>query len=441
VAHVHLGLGNFFRAHQAFYTELAGDGDEWGIAAFTGRSPALADAMARQQGLYTLVTQEPAGDRYDVISSVSCAHPGTDMESWLAYLQTPQSRIVTLTVTEAAYMRDEDGKLDSTRPEVQADIEALRYDDPLSVVTVPGRIAAGLAGRRAADAGPIAVVPCDNLSANGSQVARVVTDLAAEVDPALAQWITESVSFVTSMVDRITPRASEEDRLGVERHTGVRDRCPVVTEPFTEWVLQGEFPAGRPRWEDGGAAFVDDVTAFEQRKLWLLNGAHSLLAYAGSIRGHVTVAEAVNDPACVAWMEQWWDEASRHLAIPTEAIAGYRAALVDRFSNPGMRHLLAQIAADGTQKLPMRTVPVLLLERAQGRLPLGATRTLAAWVLHLRGLGAPVTDAHAAEAVALAHGPLADAVRRTLSYLSPELGEDTGVVSTVVAQMEELSRT
>jgi len=440
VRHVHLGLGNFFRAHQAVYTDLAPDADGWGIAAFTGRSPDLADTMSSQDGLYTLITEAPEGNRFDVIASVSKAHAGGDLDSWLRYLSSPEIRILTLTVTEAAYCRNEDGGLDHDAAAVLADIATLKNGTYRMVSSVPGRLVAGFATRRAADAGAISVVPCDNLSSNGLAVSRVVTDMAERVDPTLAGWINESVSFITTMVDRITPRASAADRRSVEQRTGVRDRCPVVTEPFSEWVLQGDFPGGRPRWEQGGAEFVEDVRPFEQRKLWLLNGAHSLLAYAGSIRGHTTVVEAVADDTCREWVEQWWDDSSRHLAQSPELIERYRTALMERFGNPAMRHRLDQIAADGSQKLPERTLPVLALERQEGRVPLGATRTLAAWVLHLRGIGAPITDARKHDLVPLASGPLADAVHRVLTFLDPELGEDAAVTTAVLAQAEELAR-
>src|SRR3954454_19141247 len=284
VRHVHLGLGGFFRAHQATYTERASNAEAWGIAAFTGRSTELADQMSEQQGLYTLITQAPEGSRYDVVSSVSRAHPGTDQDSWLASFAAGATGVVTLTVTEGADLRRDDGGLDVDHPQVRADVEAIMGGPAAPVGSVPGRLVAGLAARRAADAGALAVVPCDNLSGNGAAVRRVVLDLADRVDGALAGWIADEVSFVTSMVDRITPRTSEDDRRAVEQATGLLDHCPVVTEPFTEWVLHGAFPAGRPAWHEAGASFVDDVTPFEQRKLWLLNGAHSLPAYAAGLR-------------------------------------------------------------------------------------------------------------------------------------------------------------
>jgi len=200
-------------------------------------------------------------------------------------------------------------------------------------------------------------------------------------------------------------------------------------------VLAGEFPAGRPGWDTAGATFTDDVGPFEQRKLWLLNGAHSLLAYAGSIRGHQTVAGAIADPACRGWVEQWWDEAAPYLAQPQPQVAAYRAALLERFGNRAIAHRLEQIAADGSQKLPIRVLPVLARERAAGRVPHGATRILAAWIAHLRGLGAPVTDAAAPRVVDAAAGPLPAAVAAVLEYLQPGLAADGDLVAAVLAQV------
>ncbi|MEP6562344.1 MAG: mannitol dehydrogenase family protein [Nakamurella sp.] len=435
---VHLGLGNFFRAHQAWYTDNAADADQWGIAAFTGRSTALADALTAQDGLYTLITRAAAGDSCQVMGSVSKAHPGADTAAWLGYLADPEVAIVTLTVTEAGYVRGPDGGLDVNHPDIQGDLAALRGDLAASVRTTPARLVAGLAARRAAGAGPLAVVSCDNLPDNGAAVARVVNDFAALLDASLTGWIAGSVSFVTTMVDRITPATTQDDIAAVTELTGRVDAGPVVTEPFTEWVLSGEFPAGRPSWEDAGARFVDDITPFEERKLWLLNGAHSLLAYAGSARGHHTIAEAVADPVCLEWTTQWWAEASGHLTLPEQDVADYRDALLERFENPRIRHLLAQIAADGSQKLPVRILPTIRLERANGRLPKGGLRVLAAWMNHLRGAGAPVKDAAAEQVVALAAGPLAAAVQAILGYLDANLAADADVVSAVVGLSNQL---
>jgi fructuronate reductase len=428
----HLGLGNFFRAHQAWYTEHAPDASEWGIAAFTGRRADMAEALQPQEGLYTLVTRGADGDSFEVVSSLSAAHAASDHDAWLGYLRSPELSLVTLTVTEAGYQTGADGGLDQELPDVQADIESLRDNASGPVRTAPGRLVSGLLARAAAGGGPIAIVPCDNLPGNGEVAARVVREMAEAVGPEAVSAVDRLAAFVTTMVDRITPRATDEDVQTVYGETGHRDAVPVVTEPFSEWVVAGEFPAGRPGWDDAGAVFVEDVEPFEQRKLWLLNGSHSLLAYAGSIRGHETVAEAIGDGTCRAWVEEWWDVASRHLELPAEDVSAYRQALLRRFANPRIRHLLAQIAGDGSQKVPVRILPALRAERAEGRVPDGAVRVLAAWICHLRGAGAPVTDTRSAEVVQAASGDLVDGVRGVLELLDPSLADDEAVLARVV---------
>jgi fructuronate reductase len=423
---VHLGLGGFFRAHQAWYTGAAPDADGWGIAAFTGRSRELAEQLSGQDGLYTLVVRGPERDEMTVQQAVSQAHPGTDLRAWRSHLERPEVAVVTLTVTEAAYARAPDGGLDLDRADVRADVDALRGGT--DAATVPGRLAAGLAARRAAGGEPLAVVPCDNLPGNGAAVARVVKDIAREADPALADWITSNVSFVTTMVDRITPRTTQDDVRAVAERTGWHDEVPVVTEPFTEWVLSGDFPGGRPAWDAAGARFVDDVHPYETRKLLLLNGGHSLLAYAGSQLGHTTIAEAMADGECRAWLDQWWDEAVRYVPLPASDVTAYGAALVERFTNARIRHTLAQIAADGSQKLPIRVLPVLRGERAAGRMPAGAVRIVAAWIGHLRGSGAPVNDVGAAP-----YQERARSAGDVLALLAPDLADDADLVTAVDA--------
>lgn len=436
---LHVGLGNFFRAHQAWYTDQAPDAAEWGIVAFTGRSAAMADALAPQGGLYTLITRGADGDTFDVVSSVSAVHDGADHDAWLGFWRSPDLAVVTLTVTEAGYLRTPDGHLDTSRADVQADVAALRADPTAPVRTTPGRLVAGLLARRAAGVGPLAILPCDNLPGNGPALAAVVDDLADLVDPSLQAWIAANAAFGTTMVDRITPATTDEHRAAVLSSTGLVDASPVPTEPFSEWVVAGEFPAGRPAWEDAGARVVDDVVPFEERKLWLLNGSHSLLAYAGTILGHETVADAIADPVARGWVEEWWDEAARHLSLPEADVTAYRAALLARFENPRIRHALAQIAADGSQKIPVRIVPALRAELAAGRVPVGATRAVAAWLAHLRGYGAPLKDAHAAEVAHLGEGSLEESVDKVLAYLGADLAADERVGAAVLEHARGLT--
>lgn len=435
---VHLGLGSFFRAHQAWYTDNAPDAAGWGVAAFTGRSRALAEALAPQDGLYTLVTHAPDGERLRVVSSVSAVHGGDEHDAWLGYWADRAVSVATFTVTEAGYVRTADGGLDTGRADVRADVAALRADGLAPVRTVPARVVAGLRLRRASGAGPMTLLPCDNLPENGPALRRVVLELADLVDPALADWIGGSAAFATSMVDRITPATTDADREAVRAATGLADSAPVGTEPFSEWAVAGEFPAGRPAWDEAGAQLVEDVLPFEQRKLWLLNGAHSLLAYAGSALGHRTVAQAVADPRLRRWLQSWWDEAARHLPLPADELTAYRRALLERFGNPRIEHLLAQIAADGSEKLPVRVAPVLRAECAAGRVPSGAGTVVAAWVLHLRGRGAPVREARLDRVAGLADGTLDDAVRAVLDRLGPGLGGHEPLVADVLGRAREL---
>ena len=332
---VHLGVGNFHRAHQAWYTAHAPDAGEWGIAGFTGRRPDMAEALAPQDGLYTLITRSGDGDTFELIGNLSAVHAATEHDQFLDYLSRPEVSVVTITVTEAGYVLGSDRRLDADRDVIVADVGQLRSDPRAPVVSLPAKLVAGLLARRAAGATAITILSCDNLPENGTVTQTVVGDLAALVDKSLPGWIADNVDFATSMVDRITPVTNDADRALVEQACGYLDADPVATEPFSEWVISGAFPAGRPQWEKAGVTIVDDVVPFEQRKLWFLNASHSHLAYAASIRGFATIDEAIADPACRSEVELLWDEASRHLELPGDAIADYRQALLARFSNPG----------------------------------------------------------------------------------------------------------
>ena len=332
--------------------------------------------------------------------SLARAHAADEHDAWLGYLASPDVRVVTLTVTEAGYRPD----------------------------AAPARLLAGLRARRAADAGPLTLVPCDNLPGNGTVLRSALRGIA---DPSLCEWLDRTVSVATTMVDRITPQPTDADRAAVLESTGLVDASPVVTEPFSEWVISGDFPGGRPSWESAGAVVTDDVTPYEQRKLWLLNGGHSLLAYVGALRGFATVDEAVHDEHCRALLEQWWSLCVPHLTVGRTEAEAYGRALLDRFANPRIGYALAQIASDGSQKLPVRLLPVLRAERADGRLPDVAVTVLGAWILHLRGAGVPVRDVRADELCVMADRPLADAVPAVLAALSPELADDAELVSAV----------
>ncbi|TLM83717.1 mannitol dehydrogenase family protein [Pseudarthrobacter sp. NamE2] len=401
---VHLGLGAFHRSHQAWYTQHAGDAGEWGIAAFSGRRPDAADTLSAQDGLFTLVQRSGDGDAFELVGSIVEAVDGANLQRLKEMVASRQTSVITLTITEAAYALDGSGALESS---------------PL------GRLVLALGARREAGAAPVAIVSCDNLAHNGAVTRNAVLNLAGRFE-GLPDWIGANVSFVSTSVDRITPKPTTADLGLVADACGYLDAAAVVTEPFRNWVLSGDFPAGRPRWEDAGAVFVDDIEPYENRKLWLLNGAHSILAYSGLFRGHRTVAEALSDPICRDAVEEFWDEAARHLPASL-GIPEYRAALLERFGNGRIAHHLAQIAMDGTTKLRMRALPVLAAERAAGRPGDGAARMIAAWLAYLSttdGFQDPLAaDINTANAL--------KGSKRTaalVALLDPDLAGDAGLV-------------
>jgi fructuronate reductase len=432
---VHLGLGAFHRAHQAWYTDAVDSEHEWGIAAVTGRSPRAAEELAAQDGLFTVIERSATGDAATIVGSITEAVDGADVDRFVELLAAPGTAILTITITEAGYRLSPDGSPDLGDDAVLADLAALA--DGRAPGTALGRIVRGLAARRDADAGPLAIVPCDNMPDNGSLVGRGLRLLAQRVDPRLAVWIDANVSFVSTSVDRITPKTTDADLETAAELTGYRDAAAVVTEPFRDWVLSGDFPAGRPAWERAGARFVDDIEPFEQRKLRLLNGSHSLLAYAGRLRGHETVAAAVADPACRGWVTDFWDEAVRHLPEGLELDA-YRAALLERFDNARIEHRLAQIGMEGVTKLRVRIVPTLLAERAAGRSGAGSIRVLAAWVeLHRRGEDLPDAQLDALRS-ALA-GPDDRVVTELLRLVDERLVRDDDLAAAVHAAIPALA--
>lgn len=422
---VHLGLGAFHRAHQAWYTQLANDlaaengSASWGIEAFTGRTPDAAFALTAQDCRYVLIERGPETDSASLVESISAAADGADIARWRRAFENPAVAIVTLTITEAGYRLGAAGAIDLEDPQVVADIASLRATE--GAVTAPARLVDGLRSRRAAGAGAIAVVSCDNLPDNGRVMRAAVLALAGEVDASLLDWIIDNVSFVSTMVDRITPATTPADVIEARELTGFADAVPVVTEPFSEWVLSGEFPAGRPDWHRVGARFVDDIVPFEQRKLWLLNAGHSLLAYRGLLRGHATIAEAMLDEDCRSALELLWSETRSVLPFDDREIDVALDALRARFGNARIEHRLAQIGTDGSKKLGPR-----IIDPIRGRLAAGLcvgdahAAVLSAWTLHLAGADRrdPATDA-LAKAVSAASGESAAAA--VLDFLAPDL--------------------
>lgn len=442
---VHLGLGAFHRAHQAWYTARADAGGEWGIAAFTGRDSTQADLLTSQDCLYTLVERGPDGDRVELIPSIVEAVSGSDLDRLFTLLADPAVAVVTLTITESGYRLGADGRVDLSDEVVAADLsrmangrgpsarETLVAAAPAAALT---RLLAGLLVRYRAGGPPLAIVPCDNLPRNGDAARAAILELAAALTPeirtpAFREWLEVEVSFVSTSVDRITPHATPEVG-GAARAAGWDDRAAVVAEPFHDWVLAGAFPAGRPDWERAGARFVDDIEGWEHRKLWLLNGAHTILAASGLRRGYATVAESVADPECLALVQAFWAEAVQELPDGIEHI-DYRVHLLARFRNPRIEHRLRQIAADMTTKVRLRLAPVAERRLARGARASGSLNALAAWV-DWAGAGGDPADARHDELDRARRAP--DPVGALIRLVSPAVADDALAVSLVTDALE-----
>jgi fructuronate reductase len=376
---VHLGLGAFHRAHQAVFVDDCLNAGEagWGIVGASLRSADTRDALAPQDGLYTVSVVDGSGEKLRVIGSIlSSLVAPENPAALLDALTDPGVKIVTLTVTEKAYLRDASGELDEKHPDIVWDLK-----NRAAPKTVHGFLTEAVARRRTAGTEPFTVLSCDNLPANGATLKRLLVAFAKLRDPDLGRFVEEKIAFPSSMVDRIVPATTDDDRARIGNALGVADAWPVTTEPFLQWVIEDHFPAGRPGWERFGVEMVKNVEPFEDMKLRLLNGAHSSIAYLGLLMGHATVSEAFSDPLIRKFVARLWAEAIPSLpqgaGLKPEA---YTAELTKRFDNPALKHRTAQIGNDGSQKLPQRIVATAT-ERAEAG---GGIRHLmlapAAWI-------------------------------------------------------------
>lgn len=382
---VHLGIGAFHRAHQAFYTEAVMNqrGGDWGIIGCSLRSPAVQQQLQPQEGLYTLL-ERGQHQRLQILGAVQQVLVGPDdPASVIAAIALPSVTVISLTVTEKGYCHHPaSGELNLQHPDIQHDI-----GNPNSPKSAPGFVVAGLRQRWRQGLGPVSVMSCDNLPHNGAVTRAVVTGLADVIEPELAQWIRTHVSFPGTMVDRIVPATTPEDIAWLEQEYGYRDLGLVVAEPFHQWVIEDDFCSGRPAWETAGALIVKDVAAYETLKLRLLNGSHSLLAYSGYLAGHTTISQAMQDADFVALTRAFMATAATTITAPegfdTEA---YQLQLCERFANPGLQHKTWQIAMDGSQKVPQRwlnSLRKLLDQRGDTALYAFA---LAAWMRFVKGV-------------------------------------------------------
>jgi len=389
---VHFGPGAFFRAFISPYSDdaMRAAGGDWGIIAVSLKSPAARDALVPQRCLYTALERGPDGDvprQVEAINDVLVAPE--DPGAVLDVMTRPEIRIISLTVTEKGYCHNpRTGNLQSAHPDIAHDI--ITSDAPRTAL---GFIVLALARRREAGIPPFTVLCCDNLPSNGAMLRNFVTALAshraaAGTSDRLADSLAEHVASPSTMVDRITPATTAADLEDFASISGHHDAALVIHEPFRQWVIEDDFPQGRPDWHLAGAQMVADVERHELMKLRCLNGTHSALAYLGYLAGHETIADAVADPIFASFCERLWhDEILPTVPQPEgEDLPAYCAALLARYRNPAIRHRTWQIAMDGSQKLPQRILGTLRDNLAAGRMPKGLCLVIAGWMRYVAGI-------------------------------------------------------
>lgn len=425
---VHIGPGAFHRAHQAAYVDgILRHDPRWAISAVALNSTGVADALAPQDGLYTLALLG-AETRHRVIGSIVELLTAHRRDAILSRIAAPTTRIVTTTVTEKGYHLDGNGALDLDHPAI---VRELTGAEPS---TLSGWLVAGLAARRAAGGGTITLMACDNLADNGARFRRAVRDLAAACDPDLAAWIDDHVRFPSTMVDSITPASDDALRASIRAATGLDDAWPIQREAFSQWVIEDDFAGDRPPFDLAGAQFTRDVHGFENAKLRLLNGAHSTLAYLGILMGLATVRDAMACAPLAAFAERLMrEDIAPSIAPPAEMdLSAYIADVLARFANPAIAHQLAQIAWDGSQKLPYRLCDTIRDARAAGRPVERLAVPIAAWFRFLemrKASGEQLVDPRAEALLARAGD-----VRALLAMV--EVFGDLGTDATFVAAVE-----
>ncbi|HAT3922671.1 TPA: mannitol dehydrogenase family protein [Citrobacter amalonaticus] len=353
---VHLGFGAFHRAHQGVYTDIlaAEHNSDWGYCEVNliGGEQQIAD-LKQQDNLYTVAEMSADAWTARVVGVVIKAlHAQVDgLESVLAAMCEPQVAIVSLTITEKGYCHSPaTGQLMLDHPMIAADLQ-----NPHQPKSAPGVVVEALARRKAAGLAAFTVMSCDNMPENGHVMRNVVTAYARAVDAELAAWMEQHVTFPSTMVDRIVPAVTADTLDKIENLTGVRDPAGVACEPFRQWVIEDNFVAGRPQWEKAGAELVSDVIPFEEMKLRMLNGSHSFLAYLGYLAGYQHINDCMGDENYrVAARALMLNEQAPTLKVQGVDLTRYADLLIERYSNPALRHRTWQIAMDGSQKLPQR---------------------------------------------------------------------------------------
>ncbi|MET3615581.1 mannitol 2-dehydrogenase [Rhizobium aquaticum] len=385
---VHIGVGNFHRAHLAVYVDdlmSMGLAMDWGIvgAGVRPADAAMREALKAQGYLSTVIELDPSGKRARKIGSmIDFVEVSEGNAPLIAAMSRPEIRIVSLTVTEGGYFIDPaTGRFDPDEAEIRHDAQ-----NPSAPVTAFGAIVAALRNRRAAGYAPFTVMSCDNLPGNGQVTRSAVVGLAALSDRDLAGWIDAQVAFPNAMVDRITPATGDRER-GIAAELGIEDRVPVTCEPFRQWVIEDRFPAGRPPFENVGVTFSDHVHAFEVMKIRILNGGHAIIAYPGGLKGIEFVHQAMADPNIRAFLERIETDEILPIVppVPGQDLDAYKDLIVARFSNPEIADTERRLCLDGSNRQPKFIVPTIRDNLVQGRLPKGLILLSAFWCRYCYG--------------------------------------------------------
>jgi mannitol 2-dehydrogenase len=385
---VHFGVGNFHRAHMAWYLDrlmYAGHDHDWAIlgAGIMQGDAAMRDALRPQDWLTTVVTQSAALSEARVIGPMIDFLPVGDAAAIHASLARPEIRIVSLTVTEGGYFIDPaTGRFDALHPAILADAAA-----PEAPKTVFGHILRSLRTRHAAGQAPFTVLSCDNVPHNGDVTRNTVTGLAGKIDPRLAEWVAAEVAFPNGMVDRIAPATGDRERRLLAEEFGVEDAWPVFCEDFAQWVLEDRFPAGRPALESVGVEFVDDVTPFEHMKIRILNGGHALIAYPAGLMEVEFVHEAMEDPLVRGFLKKVEREEILPVLppVPNTDLDAYFAEIVERFANPKIGDTVRRLCLDGSNRQPKFIVPTVADRLARGLPVEGLALATALWCRYCAG--------------------------------------------------------
>lgn len=395
---VHIGVGGFHRAHQAVYLDdvlATSEAKNWGICG-VGLLPhdrRMSEALIPQDCLYTVVERGAGGESSArVIGAMTeFLFAPDDSDAVIERMAADDIRIVSLTITEGGYCFDQEtGELMRDHPDIAHDL-----GEPRRPKGTFGTLAEALNRRRTRGASPFTVLSCDNVQGNGDICRRMMLAFAELRNPALREWIERNVTFPNSMVDRITPATTDDDRAFVRSTFGIDDAWPVMTEPFRQWVIEDRFCNGRPAWERAGAQMTTDVHPYEMMKIRLLNASHSAMGYLGALAGYDYIFEIMSDDLFRSFIAAFMDEEVTPVLQPVAGIDldDYKRTLIERFSNPNIKDKTARICMDGSAKVPKFVLPTVREQLARGRPTRRLALVVASWCRYLEGTderGAPL---------------------------------------------------